>query len=101
MEVISLSDRDRLSPDQKEFWDYLRPYACEPCGDQTPAQAINLAVSTFIAWCHFQGIGSETPTPAAIQAEFQAAGVPDACPSAETLEKLHRDPESLSALVPR
>jgi hypothetical protein len=101
MEVISLSEHDRLSPDQKDFWDYLRPYACEPTGKQTPEQAINLAVSTFVAWCHFERIGSTPPTPTAIRAEFEAAGVPEACPSADFLEELQRDPESLNALMPR
>jgi hypothetical protein len=101
MEVISLSERDQLSPDQKDFWDYLRPYACEPFGEQTREQAINLAVSTFLAWCHFERLGPETPTPSAIRAEFEAAGVPEDCPSAEDLEDWHHNPEPLRYLVPR
>ena len=67
--------------EQGEVWDVMQVHVPRPSGEQTDRQAVNLAVLSFLFWCDFDGVGETDPTEAALKAEFEARGVPEACPS--------------------
>jgi hypothetical protein len=63
---------DRLTPTQQTALDEVPVEGrLRPSGDQTPAQARNFAVDSFIAFCDFEGIG--TPSAQAVEAAVDAA----------------------------
>jgi len=95
-----MSEQGRLESEQKDLWDQLQPHVPKPSGDQTPQQAINLAVLTFLFWCDFAGVGPSQPSEAAILAEFEAAGVPARFPPDDFWEPLRRNPGYAWILAP-
>lgn len=102
MEVNALSSAapKRLPPRQKELWDQMQPHVPKPSGDQTPQQAVNLGIDSFLFLLDFEGIGPSPPTAEAIQAEFDEAGVPELCPDADHLEDVRLHPTKLWYLAP-
>lgn len=102
MEVkpVPSSTPDRLTDDQKEVWDLMRPHLSEPSGDQAPQHAVNLGIHSFLYWCDFDGL-RPLPSEAAIRAEFEAAGVPERFPSEDFWEHLRENPGYPWILAPR
>ena len=49
-----------LAPEQKRVWDVMRPHNAEPSRGQTPEQASNFAVLSFLHWCAFDGLRPAT-----------------------------------------
>lgn len=94
------STPDRLTSEQKDVWDEMRPHVAQPSGDQTPQQAVNLGIDSFFFWCAFDGL-RPLPSEAAIRAEFEAAGVPEHFPSADFWEHRRRNPGYHWILAPR
>ena len=97
--MSSNASADRLTSEQKKLWDELQVHVPKPSGDQTPQQAINLSVLSFLFLCDFEGF-EPLPAEAAIRAEFVAAGVPGRCPGARFWEHLRRHPGYHWVLAP-
>ena len=91
----------RLSQDQKQLWDEVRPHVPSGVGRQgTAQQRVNLFVAQFVFWCDFEGVGSTPPSAEAIKAEFEAAGASELCPDSAYLEEICGDPASLWLFAP-
>jgi hypothetical protein len=69
----------------------MRPHVPRPSRNQTPEQAVNLGVLSFLWWCDFDGLDPQ-PTEAAVRAEFEAANVPEFCPGPGFWGHLRRNP---------
>jgi hypothetical protein len=95
-----MTEHDRLTPDQKEVWDVMKPHVPKPSGDQTPEQAVNLGILSFLFVCDFDGL-RPLPTEAAMKAEFEAAGVPEAIPPDDYWQSLRENPGAPWILAPR
>jgi hypothetical protein len=64
---------DGLTAEQRELWDRVRGnHPPVPSGDQTPGQALSVAVASFRAACEFEGI--PVPSDEAVRAEFDRRG---------------------------
>jgi hypothetical protein len=93
-------NRERLCSEQKTLWGQMKPHAPRPAGEQTPQQAVNLSVLTFLFWCDFDGVGRAQPTEAAVRAEFVSAGVAELMPDRDFWEDLRRNPRLPWVLAP-
>jgi hypothetical protein len=102
MEVkrVRSSTEDRLTPEQREVWDLMRPHVPKPTGDQTPQQAVNLGIDSFFFWCDFDGL-RPLPSEASVRAEFEAAGVPERFPSEYFWEHRRQHPGYHWIVAPR
>jgi hypothetical protein len=98
MEVIPVTKRNRLTPDQKEVWDVIQPHLAEASEGSTQQQAVNLGVLSLLWWCEFDGMQC---TEEAIRAEFEAAGAPELCPPDDVWEFLRDNPGYPWILAPR
>ena len=78
-----------LSPEQLAVWDVMAVHVPEPSSGQTPEQAVNLGVTSFLWACDWDGL-EPLPSVADVLAEFRRRGA-SVLPDRAFLERVLSD----------